>query len=132
MQNLEQIRARNALACSLNCPPEQAQRDARKRQGEGDALAGYPSLITNNGLLATVAFSVQKGDQMERIANAVAYHLSNLSDDQQRSNLLQGQPDNAHGLLTKLSAADSDALLLQRCTAEALAFLAYLKRFAAQ
>jgi CRISPR/Cas system CMR-associated protein Cmr5 small subunit len=132
MQNLEQIRARNALACSSNCPDDQTHRDARKHPAEGDALAGYPSLIINNGLLATVAFSVQKGDQMERIANAIAYHLSNLGDGLQRTNLLEGQADSAHGLLTKVSATGSDALLLQRCTAEALAFLAYLKRFAAQ
>lgn len=122
MQNLEQIRARNALA--------QASQ-ACARQGEGNALAGYPSLIINNGLLATVAFSIQKEDhQMRRIANAVGYHLSNLGDGQRQRNLLQGCTPDANGILNRLSAQNADATLLQECTAEALSFLAYLKRFA--
>ena len=123
MQNLEQIRARNALA--------RAQ-DVRAQNAEGNALSGYPSLIINNGLMAAVAFSIQKGEQMQRIANAIGYHLSNLGDGHQQTNLLQGQPADAGGVLAKLSAANTDALLLQRCTAEAISFLAYLKRFAAK
>lgn len=121
MQNLEQIRARNALA---QAPQVRAQ------SGEGNALAGYPSLIINNGLLATVAFSIQKDDQMRRIANAVSYHLSNLGDGQRQRNLLQGCTPDANGILNRLSAQNADATLLQECTAEALEFLAYLKRFA--
>lgn len=123
MQNLEQIRARNALARAG---------EVRTRNNEGNALSGYPSLITNNGLLATVAFSIQKGDQMQRIADAIGYHLSNLGDGAQQTNLLQEHPADASGMLAKLSAANADAFLLQRCTAESLAFLAYLKRFAPQ
>jgi CRISPR/Cas system CMR-associated protein Cmr5 small subunit len=121
MQNLEQIRARNAIT---------RFQDVHGRQGEGNALAGYPSLIINNGLLATVAFSIQKGDQMLRIANAIGYHLSNLHDGQQNRNLLQGCSADADGVLNRLSAQTVDATLLQECTAEALAFLSYLKRFA--
>lgn len=121
MQNLEQIRARNALNRAA---------EVRARNNEGNALSGYPSLITNNGLLATVAFSIQKGEQMQRIADAIGYHLSNLGDGQRRTNLLEGQPADASGILGRLSAVNADASLLQRCTAEALAFLAYLKRFA--
>ena len=121
MQNLEQIRARNALARAD---------EVRARNNEGNALSGYPSLVTNNGLLATVAFSIQKGDQMQRIADAIGYHLSHLGVGHQGVNLLEGHPADASGILSRISAVNADAMLLQRCTAEALAFLAYLKRFA--
>lgn len=121
MQNLEQIRARNALARAA---------EVRARQGEGNALPGYPSLIINNGLLATIAFSIHKEDQMRRIADAIGYHLSNLGDGAQRRNLLHDCSADADGILNRLSAATADASLLQQCTAEALSYLAYLKRFA--
>lgn len=121
MQNLEQIRARNALECAYKVS---AQND------EGNALSGYPSLIINNGLLATVAFSIHKGDQMKRVADAIGYHLSNLGEGHRPINLLEGHPSDANGILTCLSASNADVRLLQRCAAEALNFLAYLKRFA--
>jgi len=118
MENLEQIRARNALAKA-----EDAK--AKKRQGEGDALSGYPSLIITNGLLATLAFSIEKEKQPQRIANAIAYHLANMPENE---NLVAPLPATAEGLRTKLTQSDSSHL--KQCTAEALAFLSYLKRFA--
>lgn len=121
MQNLEQIRARNAMGVA---------QVVRATKDEGNALSGYPSLVIANGLLATVAFSIHKGEQMLRIADAIAYHLSNLGEDGKKLNLLAGSTPDANGLLSSLSSPKADALLLQRCTSEALAFLAYLKRFA--
>jgi CRISPR type III-B/RAMP module-associated protein Cmr5 len=130
MNNLEQIRARNALVCCVNCPPESSERDVRALKGEGDALSGYPSLIINNGLLATIAYSLQQKDkpnwQPFRIANALAYHLANLVDGE---NLVAPKAPKGEGLRDKLT--ESDSYHLQRCTTEALAFLSYLKRFAA-
>jgi CRISPR/Cas system CMR-associated protein Cmr5 small subunit len=121
MQNLEQIRARNAMAKA---------NDVKASDGEGNAISGYPSLIMSNGLLATVAFSLQKGGQMERIADAIAFHLSHICEPGQAGNLLAGAAQNASGLIKQLTDQKADSLLLQRCTAESLAFLAYLKRFA--
>ena len=130
MVNLEQIRARNALACCLTCPADQAERDVRPDPAEGDALSGYPSLIINNGLLATLAYSLQQeskpNQQPFRIANAIAYHLANLAEGE---NLVAPRAENAKGLRDRL--AESDSYHLQRCTHEALAFLNYLKRFVA-
>jgi CRISPR-associated protein Cmr5 len=129
MNNLEQIRARNALVCCVKCPPEASQRNAQPLEGEGDALSGYPSLIINNGLLATLAYSLQQREkpnkQPFRIANALAYHLANLVDGE---NLVAPKPATGEGLRDKLT--ESDSYHLQRCTTEALAFLSYLKRFA--
>jgi CRISPR-associated protein Cmr5 len=117
------------LPCSVNCPPESSEHDVRALKGEGDALSGYPSLIINNGLLATLAYSIQQKDkpnnQAFRIANALAYHLANLVDGEN----LAPKQTKGEGLRDKL--AESDSYHLQRCTAEALAFLSYLKRFAA-
>jgi CRISPR type III-B/RAMP module-associated protein Cmr5 len=115
MKTLDQIRATNALqkADALNSPDG------------GNALSGYPSLIISNGLLATLAFSIDKKGKHIEIANAIAHHLANLGDGQ---NLVAPQPATAQGLRDKLAASDADHL--RRCTAEALAYLAFLKRFA--
>jgi CRISPR type III-B/RAMP module-associated protein Cmr5 len=118
MKNLEQVRAFNALS--------PVAKQVRAGEGEGDALSGYPSLIINNGLLATLAFSLEKQRQHHRIANAIAHHLASLPDGE---NLVAPRTPTAEGLRDKL--AESDSYHLQRCTAEALAFLAFLKRFAA-
>jgi CRISPR type III-B/RAMP module-associated protein Cmr5 len=121
VNNLEQIRARNALA---KCD------DVKARKDEGDTLSGYPSLIINNGLLATLAYSLQQkekpNNQAFRIASALAHHLAHLADDE---NLVAPRQDTGEGLRDKLT--ESDSYHLQRCTTEALAFLSYLKRFAA-
>jgi CRISPR/Cas system CMR-associated protein Cmr5 small subunit len=114
--NLEQKRARHAL--------DKAD-EARQQGQEGNCLSGYPSLIINNGLLATLAFSLHKGNQHGRVANAVAYHLHQMG--------IVPQPapgPHATALRNALVADQATSHLLRRATAEALAFLAYLKRFA--
>lgn len=114
-QNLEQIRAKHALDRAGN---------VEKQTGEGDCLSGYPSLVVNNGLLATLAFSLDKEKQHVRVANAVAYHLHKLGTVPQTGD----KAPSAETLRDALSNADSHTL--RRATGEALAFLAYLKRFA--
>jgi len=121
--NPHQVRASHALTVA----------DAvRKGDGEGDAIAGFPALIIRSGLLATLAFSLErnkkgepKRDAHKRIADAIAEHLAKLSPDE---NLVAPENPTGDGLLRKL--ATSDTAHLRRCTQEALEFLAYLKRFA--
>lgn len=115
MKNLDQIRATNALALAGPLADPEG----------GNALSGYPSLIIANGLLPTLAYSIDKGKKHLAIANALAHHLANLADEE---NLVAPEQPTAHGLRKKLAEADSDHL--RRCTSEALAFLSYLKRFA--
>ena len=110
LENIDQVRARNALS-------EPAQQ-ARKKGDEGDALSGYPSLIINNGLIATLAFSLDRKGQHQRIANAVAHHLEDRKI---------AQAKDAKALRDELCQGDSAKL--RRATGESLAFLAYLKRF---
>ena len=115
MKNLDQIRASNALART----PPLANKEGRS------ALSGYPSLVIGNGLLATLAFSLDKGNKHLEIGNAVAHHLANLAEGE---NLVEPEQPTAEGLRKKLTASDADHL--RRCTSEALAFLSFLKRFA--
>lgn len=106
--NIEQIRAKNALAAT----------GAKKQNGEGDNLSGYPSLIMNNGLIATIAFSIDKAKQHQRIADEIAKHLND------RKIIITTDAKNLRDALCKCSAST-----LQRATDEALQFLSYLKRF---
>lgn len=114
-QNLEQRRAAHADSRTTAC---------RKQPGEGDCLSGYPSLIINNGLLAALAFSLEKKKQHERVADAIADHLHQMGIARAANN----QPPSANSLLQTLISGDSQ--MLRRATDEALAYLAYLKRFA--
>jgi CRISPR/Cas system CMR-associated protein Cmr5 small subunit len=110
--NIEQIRAKNALGKTAQ------EAKAKKENGEGDNLSGYPSLIINNGLIATIAFSIDKGKQHQRIAHALAFHLNERG-------IISAK--DATGLRDALCMGN--AATLQRATHEALQFLSYLKRF---
>ena len=134
VQNLEQKRAFNALEKSFSC---------RKREGEGDCLSGFPSLIINNGLIACLAYSIEKSAKKDgsldnqkqwiNISNAIAFHLHEMgiasephghADTLWLRDYLAGQARNAQN---QTIAADS--FTLRRATDEALVFLSYLKRF---
>lgn len=105
--HLDQIRARNALA----------RKEVQEKDG-GDQLSGYPSLIINNGLIAALAFSIEKGGQHAKIADAIAHHLKDVR-------IISA--DNGKALRDAL--CESNSFTLRRATREALAYLAYLKRF---
>ncbi len=110
LQNVEQIRAKNAISNKAN--------EVKKTAGEGDSLSGYPSLIINNGLIACIAYSIHKGSQHERIADAIAFHLNDRS-------VLTCKDANT----LRDALCSGDVSVLQRATHEALQFLSYLKRF---
>ncbi|MFN0077916.1 MAG: type III-B CRISPR module-associated protein Cmr5 [Prosthecobacter sp.] len=125
--HLEQSRAAHALARAQTC---------RKQEKDGDCLPGYPGLIVNNGLLATLAFAMEKSLEKGRInpraqwwavSSAIAYHLHQLGIVTHQ----RGEPD-AASLRDELISPRCDAFTLRRATDEALAFLGYLKRFAKQ
>jgi len=112
MQNLEQIRAAHAL--------EPAKKLDRK------AVNRLPAMILANGLLAAAAFCDAEGGgdnrkDMKAALNATAAHLA------QRGLIATGK-NTAKGIIEDLSGRDSKHL--HRATSEALAFIAYLKRFA--
>ncbi len=112
MQNLDQIRAAAALE-----PAKTLKRGA---------VSKLPSLILNNGLLSAAAFADAEGGgenrgHLKEAMIATAKHLANRG-------IAAGNTTTIRGLIQDLSGKDS--LTLQRATAESLAYLAYLKRFA--
>lgn len=112
MQNLEQIRAAAALEPAQNL--------------DRSAVNKLPALILANGLLATAAFCKAEGGgdnrgHMKRALDAVAAHLA-------RQRLIAPAVTTTEGLIADLARLDSHHL--QQATGEALAYLAYLKRFA--
>ncbi len=118
MRNLEQIRAAHALGT--------AERTTKA------AVSKLPAMIMANGLLAAAAFASEKKKDgtspkrpdLKKAMDGVAEHLA-------RPELHLAVLANAthtEALIQRLSASTS--LDLQRATAEALAYLSYVKRFA--
>ena len=112
MKNLEQIRAANALA---------KVGDLKRA-----AVSKLPAMILANGLLATAAFCEAGGESRREMKTAMDHTAEHLL----ARGLLNQGPGNTAGLIANLSSGSS--LQLQRATAEALAFISYLKRFAKQ
>jgi CRISPR type III-B/RAMP module-associated protein Cmr5 len=116
--NLDQIRARNAIA---------AIRAGTSGRGveDGDAISGFPALVVNNGLLATLSFCISKKESggYRQIGDAIARHLAD-----EGVKLAGKDTQTLVALRDFLVTRDSTTLRL--CTAETLAYLNHLKRFA--
>jgi CRISPR/Cas system CMR-associated protein Cmr5 small subunit len=113
MQNLEQIRAAAALKVA-----------EKTTKSDVDRL---PALILANGLLAATAFASEgdKRPKMAAVIDGLAKHLSN--------SILGISPlagCNSADSMIKALSQDASSEDLQRATAEALAFIGYVKRFA--
>lgn len=120
MKTLAQIRSANALNASKT--PGMG-----KGQKGGDAISGFPMLVKVDGLLSAAAFAVEtnregkpKQEGARHIIQSVAEHLSDR-------NIGICQAETAEALVEELSRGDSTKL--RQATAEALAYLAYLKRY---
>ena len=112
MKNLEQIRAKAAIEPAGKL--------------DKSAINKLPAMILTNGLLATIAFchSDSSGEGRSHMAEAMratARHLGDL-------NLAEKNFSDLAVFVRDLSNRDSAHL--QRATAEALAFIGYLRRFA--
>lgn len=117
MKNLEQIRARNALALAR-------ETILQGKQG-GDMIKKVPSLILNHGLLATAAFSYsEKSEAWVTLFAAIARHLS----DPEIAILPNGHVTRDK-LMSTLTGKDATSELLKRATAETMAWLSYARRF---
>jgi len=114
MQNLDQIRA----AAANKLLPQ-----GQKHNFDRSDVVGIPALILSNGLLPAAAFCCEQGKDkragMKHTFNGIAAHLKE-----------RGLTNAATGQDLIIDLAKQDSLTLQRATTEALAFLAYLKRFA--
>lgn len=120
MKNISQIRAANALKHAKNFAGQKG----------GDVVKGFPMLILTNGLLAVGAMSLEKNDK-GIVKQQGAYDLlTAIADHLQAPGIAITKAKEARPLIDELVAANADAALLRRTTAETLAFLSYLKRFA--
>ncbi len=116
IQNLDQIRAKNAL---------DAANDTRfKGANDGDVVKKIPAMIRQNGILGAIAFAKENDGKSGHadVFRAIIKHLKEL-------NRLPGQrQDNIDGFLNDLCGSDSADL--RAVTVEAMAYLNYLRRFA--
>lgn len=117
MKNLNQIRASGAIEAAKQTTKQEVNK--------------LPAMIITDGLLATIAFSIEEGEEgspsrpkLKAVMDAVARHLANPVFG--LSVLVNCK--NANELLTKLTQASS--FELQAATNEALKFISYVKRFA--
>lgn len=116
--NMEQLRAARALTDA---------KDIRAARGnQGDQLSGYHSLIITNGLLATFAYSADKGGECRKIAESLVRHLAGL----QKGRRFPGEclPENLVDAIGCIAATATPGLLAMM-TDECMAYLNYLKRF---
>ena len=119
MKNLEQIRAKNAMMAALN--------NLAGKNG-GEVIKKIPPLIMNHGLLAISAYAYDdKNIGFKGAVDAIAIHLSDKDIA-----LIPALPANSrspmeHLLNYLVTEADSNQLRL--CTAEAMAWLDYARRF---
>ena len=118
MQNLDQIRAALALL----------RADDTSKQ----AVSKLPAMILTHGILAAAAFADEKNEKgqpkREKINHAMDATATHLSHKAHGLTVLKGVTT-AETMITKLSSGSATVMDLQRATAEALAFLSYLKRF---
>ena len=110
MKNLDQMRAANSLNVSI-----------RGGQDGGNSIAKKVSaMIRENGFLASMAFAKEKDVGYKDVFNAIIDHL-------RKAGQLHGLPDNFDGFLAGLCQTDSATL--RAVTAEAMAYINYLRRF---
>lgn len=115
MKNFEQIRAKNALeACTGR---------SFKGANDGNVVKKIPAMIRENGFLGALAFAKEVDGKSEHadVFRAIIEHLKTVGK-------LPGSKSDLDGFLADLCA--SDAAVLRAVTAEAMAYLNYLRRFA--
>lgn len=118
MKNLEQIRAANAFRYA------NSGAGTRGAQG-GNVLKKLPALIMGNGLLAAGAFAYAQDQRTgwRDCFDHIAKHLSDAA-----IGVIPQQYTDVDGLMDYLSQ-DADSQVLKIATEEALAWLAYARRF---
>lgn len=114
MKNLDQIRAKNAL---------EATQDTRfSGANNGEVAKKVPTMIMENGLIAAAAFAIETGKGYEGVFNAIIAHLHTVA-------CLPGTGKmKLNGFVEDL--CNSDSSTLRKVTAETMAYLSYLRRFA--
>lgn len=118
MQNLEQIRARNAITFA-----NQHGAKVAGTQG-GEVIKKLPPHILNHGLLATAAYSFTEKEGWQLTFDAIARHLA----DPDIAIVPASVTDRAK-LMDFLTKKETTSEVLKHATAEAMAWLQYARRF---
>ena len=113
MKNLDQIRAKNALASATSI-------EGGVNDGKNIAKK-VPTMIMENGIIAAAAFAVETGKGYETVFNAIITHLVDVQYLNRSVTLTE--------FITWL-AGTADSSRLRQITAESIAYLSYLRRFA--
>ena len=119
MQNLEQIRARNALKFAADHGHQVVG-----TQG-GEVIKKLPSHILNHGLLATAAYSFGEKQGWQITFDAIARHLADKDIDVVPSDKVKDRAS----LMDFLTAENATSEVLKLATAETMAWLQYARRF---
>ena len=112
MQNLEQIRAKNALMAAED-------KDAPKGKNGGEVAKKVPAMIQQNGLLGALAFAIDTGAGYEKVLKGAISHYK-LVDKSVTA-------DDSEPFAKWL--CNQDSAKLRAATAEILAYLNYYRRF---
>lgn len=115
LQNLDQIRARNAL--------EAATGRTFKGAGNGEVVKKIPTMIRENGILGALAFAIENDGKTSHadVFRAIIEHLKTVDRLPKVDVTVQ---------LFMQYLCKEPAATLRAVTAEALAYLNYLRRFA--
>lgn len=113
MQNIEQIRARNALSLG----PVSGDKG-------GEVIKKVAPLILNHGLLATAAYSFTEKDGWQKVFDAIARHLADKDIA-----IVPETIKNRQDLMEYLTAKSTKSDVLKMATAETMAWLTYARRF---
>jgi hypothetical protein len=113
MQNLEQIRARNALKLGVVAGDE-----------GGEVIKKVAPLVLNNGLLATAAYSFAESSGWPKVFDAIAQHLADPD-----IGIAPAWVKDRSSLMKFLTGAESTSETLKIATSETMAWLVYARRF---
>lgn len=116
MQNLEQVRARNALTL--------ANQGALSGDYGGEVIKKVAPLILNHGLLATAAYSFGEKKGWPEVFDAIAQHLADVDIA-----IVPKEVKDRQSLMAFLTKPGTTSETLKLATAEAMAWLNYSRRF---
>ena len=116
MQNLEQIRARNALKF--------ANQGFVGGDKGGEVIKKVSPLIQNHGLLATAAYSFSEKEGWQRVFDAIALHLADRDIA-----IVDAACTDRTKLTEFLTRKETTSETLKLATSETMAWLTYARRF---
>ena len=116
LQNLDQIRARNALNFS--------KKGAVAGKEGGEVIKKVPPLVLNHGLLATAAYSFTERGAWPEVFDAIAQHLADPD-----INVIPRECGDRSKMLDHLTSDKATSETLKIATSETMAWLNFARRF---